>query len=50
MRVTDAFDLARYLMKNGGAPKDDAWFDQVVGRGKPADVRLPRGVPMVIGK
>lgn len=50
MRVSDAFDLARYLMKVGGVPKDDAWFEQVIGRGKPADVRLTRVVPMVIGK
>jgi lipoprotein-anchoring transpeptidase ErfK/SrfK len=49
MRASEAFDLARYLMKHGGAPKDDAWFDQVVGAGKPADVRLPQGVPFVIG-
>ena len=50
MRVSDAYDLARYLMKQGGAPKDDAWFDQVIGLGKPADVMLPRGVPLVIGR
>ena len=50
MRVTDAYDLARYLMTQGGAPHDDAWFDQVIGLGKPADVHLPQGVSFVIGK
>lgn len=50
MRVSDAYDLARYLMTQGGAPRDDAWFDQVIGLGKPADVMLPRGVPLVIGR
>ena len=50
MRAEDAFELARFLMKNGGAPHDDAWFEQVMSRGKPADVKLPKGVPMAIGK
>jgi len=50
MRVVDAYDLARYLMTQAGAPHDDAWFDQVIGLGKPADVHLPQGVPLVIGK
>lgn len=50
MRVTDAYDLARYLMTHAGAPHDDAWFDQVIGLGKPADVHLPQGVSFVIGK
>ena len=50
MRVSDAYSLARYLMKQSGAPKDDAWFEQVMEAGKPADVILPRGVPLVIGR
>jgi lipoprotein-anchoring transpeptidase ErfK/SrfK len=50
MKVEDAYDLARYLMDNGGAPKDDAWFEQVIGGGKSADVRLTKGVSFVIGK
>ena len=49
MRVEDAFELGRFLMKNGGAPKDNKWFEQVVGAGKTADVRLPQGIPLVIG-
>ena len=49
MRVTDAFELAKYLMMHGGAPKPDSWFDQVIGLGQPADVRLPQGVRFAIG-
>jgi hypothetical protein len=37
-------------MTHGGAPHDDAWFDQVIGFGKPADLHLPQGVSFVIGK
>ncbi|HEY4640404.1 MAG TPA: L,D-transpeptidase [Thermoanaerobaculia bacterium] len=50
MRVTDAYDLARFLMMHAGAAKNGAWFDQVIGLGKTADVTLPQGVPFAIGK
>jgi len=50
MRVADAFELARYLMTHAGPEHDDAWFDQVIGLGKPADVHLGHGVSLVIGK
>jgi murein L,D-transpeptidase YcbB/YkuD len=50
MRVSDAYDLARFLMTHGGAPKNDAWFDDAIGRVKPADIHLPQGVPFAIGR
>src|SRR3954452_50507 len=50
MRVSDAYDLARFLMMHAGAAKNGAWFDQVIGLGKTADVTLPQGVPFAIGK
>jgi len=50
MRVEDAFVLAKYLMMHGGSPRNDAFFDEVIGLGKPADVTLPQGVPFAIGK
>jgi len=50
MAQQDVYDLARFVMQNGGAPHDDAWYNQVINTMKPADVRLPRAVPLVIGK
>ena len=50
MAQADVYDLARFLMQNGGAPRSDDWYDQVINGTKPADVRLPKGVPLVIGR
>ena len=50
MAQADVYDLARFLMQNGGAPKSDDWYDQVINATKPADVHLPKGVPLVIGR
>ena len=50
MAESDAVDLARYLMEHDGAHHDDSWYDSVQSSAKPTDVRLPYGVPMVIGK
>jgi len=49
MAQADAFALGRYLMDNGGAPKNDDWYQGVFDRGVSADIRLPKYVPMVIG-
>ncbi|HEX3108704.1 MAG TPA: L,D-transpeptidase [Thermoanaerobaculia bacterium] len=49
MSQADAFALGRYLMDNGGAPKDNDWYAGVFSRGVSADIRLPRYVPIVIG-
>jgi len=50
MAESDAVDLARYLMEHDAAHHDDSWYDSVQSSAKPTDVRLPYGVPMVIGK
>ena len=50
MAQADVYDLARFLMQNDGAQKSDDWYNQVINAGKPADVRLPKAVPLVIGK
>ncbi len=49
MSQRDAFALGKYLMDKGGAGKDAAWYERVLSRGVPADVRLPRSVKVVIG-
>jgi lipoprotein-anchoring transpeptidase ErfK/SrfK len=49
MTQADAFALGKYLMEQTGLKKSDDWYLSVLSRGKPADVRLPAGVPMVIG-
>ena len=50
MAQQDVYDLARYIMQNGGAPHSDDWYNNVINGTKPADVRLPKAVPLVIGK
>jgi lipoprotein-anchoring transpeptidase ErfK/SrfK len=50
MSQKDAFNLGRYLMDHGGAPKDDSWYAGVFTRGVSADIRLPRGTRIVIGR
>lgn len=50
MSESDVTDLARMIMDHAGAGHDDAWFDQVMNRSKPADVRLAAAVPIVIGR
>ncbi len=50
MAQQDVYDLARFIMQNGGAPRSDEWYNAVINTMKPADVRLPKAVPLVIGK
>lgn len=50
MAQQDVYDLARFIMQNAGAPRGDDWYNQVINTMKPADVRLPKAVPLVIGK
>jgi lipoprotein-anchoring transpeptidase ErfK/SrfK len=50
MATNDVEELGRFIMDNAGAPQSDDWFAQVINGSKPADVRLPAGVPIVIGK
>ena len=50
MAQADVYDLARFIMQNGGAQRSDAWYQEVINTAKPADVRLPKSVPLVIGR
>ena len=50
MAEADAVALAKYLMEHAGAHHDDAWYTNVQNSSKSTDVRLPRGIPMVIGR
>ena len=50
MAQADVYDLARFVMQNGGAPHPDGWYAEVINTTKPADVRLPKAIPLVIGK
>lgn len=50
MATSDVEELGRFIMDHAGVPPSDDWFDQVMSGSKPADVRLPAGVSIVIGK
>ena len=50
MAQADVYDLARFVMQNGGAPRSNDWYNQVINGTTPADVRLPKAIPLVIGK
>ena len=50
MSQQDVYDLARFLMQNGGAPRSDDWYNAVINGATPADVRLPKAIPIAIGK
>ena len=45
----DAYALAKLIMQNGGAAKDDAWYQNVINGGKAVTVVVPKAVPMRIG-
>jgi len=49
MSQIDAFNLGRYLMDHGGAPKDADWYAGVFNKGVSADIHLPKSVGLVIG-
>jgi hypothetical protein len=46
----DAVALAKYLMEHAGAHHDDDWYANVRSSATSTDVRLPYGIPMVIGR
>lgn len=50
MAQADVYDLARFVQQNDGASKSDDWYNQVINSATPADVRLPKAIPLVIGK
>ena len=49
MDPDDAYDVARYLMDNGGAPRDESWFWRVLHfRSETQTIYLGRPVPLTI--
>jgi len=49
MDPDDAYDVARYLMQNGGSPQDESWFWRVLHfRSETKTVYLGNPVPMVV--
>jgi lipoprotein-anchoring transpeptidase ErfK/SrfK len=50
MAQTDVYELARYVQEHAGQPQSEEWYQHVVGSDQSADLRLPIGVPIAIGK
>jgi lipoprotein-anchoring transpeptidase ErfK/SrfK len=49
MDPDDAYRVARYLMENGGAPRDDSWFQRVLHfRSETKTVYLDNPIPMTV--
>lgn len=49
MDPDDAYDVARYLMENGGSPRDENWFWRVLHfRSETKTVYLDNPIPMVV--
>ena len=49
MSAADAYALARLVQQNGGAPKNDAWYQNVINGGKTVTVAIPHPVAVRIG-
>lgn len=45
----DAYALAKLVMQNGGAAKNEAWYQNVINGGKTVTVAIPKPVPIRIG-
>lgn len=50
MAQSDVYELARFIMEHAGATRNDSWYQQVMNSDSPAEVRLPRAIPIAIGK
>lgn len=48
MSAADAYALAKLVQQNGGAPKDDAWYQNVISGGKSVTIAIPKPVPVKI--
>jgi lipoprotein-anchoring transpeptidase ErfK/SrfK len=49
MRTEDAVDLAQLVMKHGGQPRDESWFQRVLDRFRTTHtVDLKNGIPLRI--
>jgi lipoprotein-anchoring transpeptidase ErfK/SrfK len=49
MAPADAYALAKLIQQNGGAAKDDAWYQGVISGGRSVTVVVPKPVPLRIG-
>jgi lipoprotein-anchoring transpeptidase ErfK/SrfK len=49
MAPADAYALARILMENGGAQKDETWYQSVINGKRSVTVVLPKPVAMRVG-
>lgn len=49
MAPADAYALAKLIQQNGGAAKDDAWYQSVISGGRSVTVVVPQPVPLRIG-
>ena len=48
MAPADAYALARVVMENGGAPKSDSWYQNVISGKQSVTVPLPQPIPVRI--
>lgn len=49
MAPADAYNLARLVMQNGGAGKNDEWYNSVISGRRSLTVAIPKPVPLKIG-
>ena len=49
MSAADAYALAKLVQQNGGAPQDDAWYQNVINGGKSVTIAIPKPIPVRIG-
>jgi lipoprotein-anchoring transpeptidase ErfK/SrfK len=49
MAQADAYALAKLVMENGGAGKNDEWYQNVINGGKTVTVVVPNPIPLRIG-
>jgi lipoprotein-anchoring transpeptidase ErfK/SrfK len=49
MATSDVEELGRFIMDHAGLVESDEWYQQVMSGTRPADVKLPVSVPIVIG-
>ena len=47
--AADAYALAKLVQQSGGAPQEDAWYQNVIDGGKSVTVVVPKPVPVRIG-
>lgn len=48
MLTSDAIEVAQMVMKYGGAPRDESWFDNVLSSVRTTQVDIPQPIPLSI--